>query len=180
MRPCLDKGFVEFLSASPDRKTMELIVDSMKRGRVPTGLAHMTSICMKVRAPLFVMLAMGRFSLIQDDSYSPETYASTLDDVRASDIETSAQICESINMTIEAGHVNREAYKADGCNGFTATFTSTISTYWQGVALGDLQTWVDFANEKHAPHHIAVYQKAVQEILAVEFPRLDDFLRRSR
>lgn len=180
MRPCLDKGFVEFLSASPDRKTMEYIVDTMKRGRIPTGLTRMTSVCMKVKAPLFVLMAMGRFCKIQDDSYVPEVYVAVVDDIKTPHLQTSADICESINMTIDAGDANREAYKADGCNGFVAAFTSTVATYWQGIAYADLQTWIDFANEKHAPHHIAVYQKAVQEILAVEFPRLDDFLRRGR
>lgn len=180
MRPCLDKGFIELLSASPDKKTMEYIVDTMKRGRVPTGLTRMTSVCMKVKAPLFVLLAMNRFSRIQDDNYISEVYVTTIDDIRAPDLDASRDICSSINMTIDAGNTNREAYKTDGCNGFTATFTSTLSTYWQGILYADLQTWVDFVNEKHAPHHIAVYQKAVQEILAVEFPRLDDFLRRGK
>jgi hypothetical protein len=158
---------------------MNLIVDKLKRGRVPTGILRASTVYLQIKAPLFVIMAMSRFSMIQDDSYAPEAYIATIDDIKAKNLEISVEICESINMTIAAGEANRDAYAADGCNTFAAAMTSTISTYWQGVAYADIQTWLDFANQKHAPHHIAVYQTAVQNILMAEFPKLDDIIRRS-
>jgi hypothetical protein len=180
MVPCLDYGFVELISAAPDGKQLVKIVDTMRRGKTTPQILKMPMVYFKFKAPIFVVVAMGNFKKLQDNSYDPEYYYPKIDDIRAPDLETSEDIAESIKMTIDAGLVNQETYVVDGCNPFVATLTTTVSTYWQGVIYGDLLTWIEFAREKHAPAQIKTYQRAVEDILVAEFPALDDYLRRSR
>jgi hypothetical protein len=180
MIACLDHGSIDLLSASPTGKILDDIVIKMKKNRVSNQILSDTVVHFKITAPLFVIIAMNRFKKIQDESYEPQVYKPKIDDVKALDISVSNEIAEHMLQTIEAGLANETLYAKDGCNGFTATMTKTVSTYWSGVISGDLRSWIDFANEPHAPHHIAVYQSAVKDLLIVEFKNLDDYARRAK
>jgi hypothetical protein len=180
MIPCLDKGYVELLSCAPDGKALATVVHQMRRGYVGPHLLRIPTVYLKFKAPYFVTLAMGNIRSVTDQSYQPEVYHPEVDEVGSIDVESRQDIVESIRSTIDAGNLNREMYVKDGCNRFTATMTSTVSTYWQGLMYADLETWCDFYQQKHAPHQIKVYQKAVEDILKVEYPELDDYLRRSK
>ena len=180
MIPCLDKGSVELLSCAPNGKQLATIVSQMRRGQVGPHLLRVPMVYFKVKAPYFVVLAMGNVRSITDQQYDPEVYYPEIDDVGQVELETRQDIADSIRSTIDAGSINREMYVKDGCNRFVATMTSTVSTYWSGVMYADLETWCDFYQQKHAPHQIKVYQKAVEDLLKVEYPELDDYIRRSR
>jgi len=180
MIPCLNKGSVELLSSAPSGVQLSSIVRQMRKGQVGPHLLRIPMVYFKVTAPYFVILAMGNIRSISDASYIPETFHPEIDDVGPVDIESREEIAESIRSTIDAGILNREMYVKDGCNRFVATVTSTIATYWSGVMYADLETWCDFYQQKHAPHQIKTYQKAVEDILRVEYPEIEDYLRRSK
>jgi hypothetical protein len=180
MIPCLDYGSVELLSCAPDGNQLKSIVDVMRRGRVGPQILKLPVVYFKFIAPIFVVNSMGTFRKIQDDNYVPETYFPKIDDISARDLETSEAIQESLSATLDAGIVNRTTYIEDGCNQFTATLTSTVCTYWSGIVYGDLETWYQFFSQKHAPSQIKTYQKAVEDLLVVEYRDLDDYIRRSK
>jgi hypothetical protein len=180
MIPCLDHGSVELYSVAPNGKELKKIVDVMRRGRVGPQLLKLPTVYLKITAPIFVVNSMGAFKKLQDDYYKPETFFPIIDDINARDLETSQEIARSISETLEAGIVNRTSYVDDGCNPFIAGLTSSVCTYWSGIVYADLETWCQFFLEKHAPRHIKVYQKAVEDILRVEYVELDDYLRRSK
>jgi len=180
MIPCLDKGFVELLSCAPNGKQLSLIVQQMRRGQVGPHLLRVPTVYFKVKAPYFVTLAMGNIRSITDQTYSQEVYHPEIDEIAPIEVESRQDMADSIKSTIDAGNINRDMYVKDGCNRFVATMTSTISTYWLGVMYADLETWCDFYQQKHAPHQIKTYQKAVEDILKVEYPELEDYIRRSK
>jgi len=180
MIPCLDKGYVELLSASPTGKQMVHIVNVVRKGAVGPQLLKIPMVYFNVKAPLFVIMTMGNIRYITDANQTGECYLPNIDDVGCTDIDTSKDIVESMSSTIEAGEINREMYVKDGCNRFLAQVTSTVATYWRGMMYADLETWCNFFSQKHAPHQIRVYQKAVEDLLRVEYQDLDDYIRRSR
>jgi hypothetical protein len=180
MIPCLDHGSVELLSCAPNGVQLKTIVNSMRRGQVGPQLLRMPMVYFKITAPYFVILALGNLKRVTDDSYKPEVYLPKLDDIGSPSLDTNQEIADSIQATIEAGHINRDMYVKDGCNQYVAKMTSTISTYWSGIVYGDLETWVNFYSQKHAPSQVKAYQLAVQDLLRVEYTDLDDYLRRSR
>lgn len=178
MVPCLDKGYVELIGCSPSGKELENIIEVSLKGRVSSNLLKSTMLHFRVKAPYFVVMSMGNIRYITDAHQTSEVYTLELDDLGCKDLDTAKDILFSINSTIEATNINREMYIKDGCNRFVATMTSTTSTYWSGIMYADMDTWCDFYKQKHAPHQINTYQKAIEQILKVEYPRLDDYLRR--
>lgn len=178
MIACLDHGFVELISVAPSSSNYKKIVDQMCGNKINRNLLKMPMIYFKISAPLFVINSLNSFKKITDNSYKPLVYHPKIDEINAKDLDTSSEITSSIISTIEAGLINQLTYQEDGCNPFISTFTNTVCTYWSGVIYGDLDTWCSFFKEKHAPHQIKVYQKAVEDLLKLEYPYLDDYLRR--
>lgn len=168
--PILDHGYVELFSVSPDGEKMKHVFRQHYGKIYKPSLLSIPRVVFSVKCPIAILMTMTRLNLVADLSYEKKhAFNPTVEHISSGDLETDQNISESIAMTNESLMLNQKAYAEDNCDRFIATLTTPISAYWEGLVYGDLSTWVEFTESKHAPRVVSLFQKEIRNILTAEY-----------
>jgi hypothetical protein len=166
----LDNGYVYLFSAAPDGERTKHILSKHYSGLFKSSILSVPRIVFSIKCPIAVIMSMTRLHLVADSSSSKiSTFNPTVEHIRSGNLKNDSDISESIAMTNESLMLNQKAYTEDNCDRFVATLTTPISAYWEGLAYGDLSTWMEFSESKSAPRIVASYQDAIKNILTAEY-----------
>jgi len=168
--PVLDSGYVYLFSSSPDGEKTKHILNQYYSNVFKPSILSIPRVVVSIKCPIAVLLTMTRFHLVVDLS-APRNSAfnPSIEHIKSGKMENDKDISESIKNTNEALMLNQKAYAEDNCDRFVATLTTPIAAYWEGLAYGDLCTWVEFVESKSAPKIVSIYQGAIKNILIAEY-----------
>lgn len=171
--PVLDKGYVALISSCNTTQVLRDLDKEFFSGKYPTVLEELGSMTVVMKCPLFVQLALTKFSfkvISADNSYADiEAYIPNGPQVGGSDAVTSQAISDDISRTTAALLINPAAYQADGCDKFVSQVVTPISVYTTVIVSGDYREWCKFAYQERFPGPIKAYTMALQSIIDCEW-----------
>jgi hypothetical protein len=168
--PMLDNGHVELFAASPGGEKMRHILYQHYGKIYKPSILSIPRVVFSIKCPIAIVMTMTRLNLVTDlSSEKKHAFNPTVEHISSGNLENDQNISESIAMTNESLMLNQKAYAEDNCDRFIATLTTPISAYWEGLVYGDLLTWIEFTESKHAPRVVGLFQKEIRNILTAEY-----------
>ena len=171
--PVLDKGYAALIDSCNTTSKLREMGAEFYGGEYPTSLEELGHMTVVFKCPLFVQLAISKFSLKIVDANNTqsqlEAYIPDATSIRASDVVTSEAISDDISRTTDALFINPKAYEADGCDKFAAQVLTPINTYTTIIVSGNYSEWCKFAYQDRFPGPIKRYAEAVRQIIEAEW-----------
>jgi hypothetical protein len=170
--PVLDKGYVALIDSCNTTSKLREIGAEFYGGEYPTSLESLGSMTVAIKCPLFVQLALSKFSLRIIDANSGsliESYEPNAGEIRASDVTVSEAIADDISRTTAALLINPKAYQSDGCDPFISQVVTPINVYSTLIVSGEYSEFCKFAYQERFPGPIKAYATALAQIIEAEW-----------
>jgi len=169
--PCLDKGYVAFISSSNDTNKLNEVAMEFFKKDDSKFLREMSTLTVAIKCPLFVQLNLSThgFKIFSVPPTVLEAYCPNEGEIGSPDLETSRSISESIKATSDALHINPLAYQKDGCERFISQVITPINTYTTLIVNGSYNEWNKFCSQQRVASPLKSYLKAITQIMNMEF-----------
>jgi len=173
----LDKGFVALVSVNITGRELQNIQDHYFRTKVNMKLIELCSATLVVKCPLFVQLNMSQygFNIVSTPSNNVEAYVPDIGSIQGDVLIDRQRMSNYIKATTEALLLNQKGMPMDGADEFTAQMMTPVNVYNEIIVHGSLRQWVNFLNQTNLPLSILSYQKAILELLKVEWTNIESF-----
>ena len=175
----LDKGYIAPLSFSGNGRLLQEIQDEFFKTSVNLKLLNIASATLVIKCPLYVQMNLSQsgLSIISTPSDDVEAYIPDVSMISGESLEDRQNIQKYMQVTTEALLLNQKSMTMDGCSRFTAQLLTPISAYSTIIVHGNLNTWIDFLNQKKIPREIANYRNEIYEVLKIEWANLDNLMK---
>lgn len=169
--PCLDKGFVAFVSSSNNSDMLKSLALEFFQTTDSANISHIANLTLVMKCPLFVQLNLSKFNLniISANTKEVEAYYPNVGEIGGNDRETNKLIADDIERTAEALLINPKAYQADGCDRFVSQVLTPVNTYTTLIVHGTYNEWRKFCIQNGPPAPLVSYTSAVKQILDMEW-----------
>ena len=169
--PCLDKGFVAYISSSNNGDKLTQLAIEFLQTTDYSALAPMANLTIAIKCPLFVQLNLSKFDLkiVTANTKEVEAYYPNVGEIGGRDREMNRIIADDIERTAEALLINPKAYQTDGCDRFISQVLMPVSTYTTLIVHGTYNEWKRFCAQSAPPAPLVSYTTAVKQILDMEW-----------
>jgi hypothetical protein len=169
--PVLDKGYVALLDSCNNSTKLKDINDEFFSGKA-LSLEELGTMTVVMRCPLFVQLALSKFSfkiLNAANDLETEAYLPHAGEVGSPERGTSAIISDDIARTTAALLINPKSYQADGCGRFISQVITPINVYTTLIVHGTYNEWYKYTQQRNLPGPMRSYTDAIKQILTCEW-----------
>lgn len=169
--PCLDKGFVAFVSSSNNSDRLKALALEFFQTTDHTNLTHIANLTLVIKCPLFVQLNLSKFNfnIVTANAKDVEAFCPNAGEIGGTDHETNRLIADDMMRTSEALLINPKAYQTDGCDRFVSQILMPISTYTTLIVHGTYNEWKRFCAQNAAPQPLVSYTTAIKQVLDMEW-----------
>lgn len=177
--PTLDKGYVQLWSFAPNSAQIRQL-SSLTRNQNIDQLYEIVYIFLNIKCPYFILIPLVSSGLraVPFAGRAKDAYVPTVDTVRSGSVELDITISKSIESTIDSLMMNQKAYTSDGCNSFTASLTTPVAAYWEGVVHGSMRDLLRFCAMPGLHPLVAEYQKSTINSICTEYKDAIDVMKR--
>jgi len=169
--PCLDKGYVAFISSSCTSEKLNDVAMEFFKKDDSHFLRDISTLTLAIKCPLFVQLNLSthNFHIITTPVVDVETYNPNVGEIGSLDLGINIEISDNIKATSEALHINPKAFQQDGCERFISQILTPINTYTTLIVHGSYNEWKKFCNQQKIPLPAKSYVKAITQIMNAEW-----------